>query len=303
MGFVIAVAIALYLGLRYRSAILADPTGFSLGFLSSLLEDIVFFGLVGLGLALAQFSPSGGEHHSSRLRKLFGNQKVDDHLIDYFSGQVRQNGVYSEVSSHHINIEGYDTYLRAYKLQFCNTYELHNAFGDISFDADMTTRFIPDIRNPDISTVAELIEVSTTSGEETVIHCQGPKNIPQSGLEVPAVLTIKPDQKVTFMAKFWSFAANMGQSGFSVRRFSKRFEITVTNKSNVSARIAHGEQYKKIATLRRGETFTVAAHSNVSDRTRVDFHWLPPLEHDKECDPSALPSDDEFLTFLRRIDD
>ena len=303
LGFIISMLVAGGLAWIFRADILGDVPGAAIGFVTSLVEDLFFFGLVGLALAIAQFSNTGGDSLNLRLRRLFSNPGVDDAVISYFVDQVRRNGVYAERANHHVTVLEYDRARRAYRLDFENDYLLHNAFGDQLYEADMTMEIAPDFVSNTDETVASVVAVWTEENGQSNSIVQSPEPIPNRGLRIPARISLKPDQRLRFVAKWWSFAANTGDSGFSVKRFSKSFRITIENKCPVTVRLRYGDGCAKEAALAYGEVLTIEERQNVPERVRVEFQWMPPAEHDDLCASQAEQGAQTMLEYDRKISD
>lgn len=297
-GYLLSLAILLALLYFDYSNIEANVAGARLGFFSSLLEDVVFFGLVGLGLGLAQFTRSKGVPVFMRLQTLFSNINVDREVLDYFQSQIQKNAVYAEDSTHTIEILEYDEEIHSYRIEFHNKYSLHNAFGDLDYNADTSIEIVPDTERTDLEPPAEVILIKYTDLQNSEVKniIDGRIPIQQGKFNKEITIPMRADSKVLYEAKWWSYASNVGESGFSVKRFSKVFSVTIINRCRATARIIHdGSEVK----LPYGEPVVVSELRNVPERTRIDFSWRPPNEHDV-ADPFHTYQRDRGLEFDRR---
>ncbi|GJL93859.1 MAG: hypothetical protein DHS20C05_02640 [Hyphococcus sp.] len=304
VGFLLALILSLLLWERWNVLITTEQDSFKVSFLASLFEDIIFFGLVGLAIGVAQFTASKGDTLQARLAKLFANRNFDLGVLSYFETTIRKNAVYSENSAHEIVITHYEPELHAYRLIFHNQYELHNLFGDVPYSADLSVEIAPDLVRNDIDKLGEVSLLRTTpeDGQPTdwIKHTT---TLGKEGFSKELELSLKPNQKLKYEMKWWSFASNIGKSGFSVKRFSRKFIVDIKNISRYSVRIRYGEKLDKVAVLGYDQSIRIADFKNVPEKTRLDFEWLPPEEHD-EKDPHNVSSDEhDILDFDRRLGD
>ena len=302
IGFVIALVLTVLLWQRWKDLIAIEQSAFKVSFLASLSEDIIFFGLVGLAIGIAQFTASKGDTLQSRLAKLFANRNFDLGVLSYFESTIRKNAVYSEVSAHKIIVSHYEPEIHAYRLIFHNQYELHNLFGDVPYSADLSVEIAPDLVRKDIDKLGEVSLLRTTPEDgEVTDWIDNTVPLGAEGFEKELELSLKPNEKLKYEMKWWSFASNIGKSGFSVKRFSRRFTVEIKNISRYSVRLRYGEKLEKTAVLAYDQSITIAELKNVPEKTRVDFEWLPPEEHD-EADPHNIDEGEhDILDFDRRI--
>ncbi len=291
LGYTLMMATTAAFFLLNLPAIRENFGDFKISFIASLVEDMVFFSVLGLAISFAPFSVTGGDVLYTRLQRLFGKRNLDNDLVTYFMGLIRRNAIYSEHSAHKITILEYLPELYAYRVAFENQYDLHNAFGDVPYAEDISLEIVPDLCKEGIKPLAQVskIEIQSDAGLTDELRSK-PQEIGINGFKKVVTLKCKPDQKIRYLTHWWSYASNVGDSGFSIKRFSKRFTIEVTNQSQYTARIRYGDKRQSVATLQYGESIFLEDLSNVPERTRLEFSWLPPVEHD-QIDPDLTPGE------------
>lgn len=285
IGFFSAIVVAGVLLYYLKPVIYQNPHSAALSFTLSLIEDIFFFGLVGSFAFLAQFAPGGGEVLRERLKRLFANQEVSHSALEYLEQRVRNTAIYSDRSAHKLVVREYDPELYAYKVEFQNDYKLHNMFGDVSYDAELSVEIAPDLVRDGVQPLAVVTNLSLKAdgrGEKKFIY--GPQEIGAEGFSQPVRVFLPKRGSALYRMQWWSWVSNIGNSGFSLKRFSERFLIEVENASNVTVIIFTGRGNRQEKTIPPGRSLIIADENQVGEGARVDFFWGPPTEH-PEPDP------------------
>jgi hypothetical protein len=285
VGFAGTVAILASLAALWWGDLTGNQSSVRLSFFASLAEDILFFGLVGLAIVLHQVYASRGDILRKRVEHLFANSAVSYPAIEYIENVVRKNGVYSQRTLHDLEILEYDPAHYAYRVSFHNTYHLRNLFGDIRYSADLAAVVAPDLIKDGVDPLGVVSSVTLTSGAERKQYLPAPMRLDPHGFKLPVSVSLSKNGEATYEMEWWSWASNLGNSGFSVRRFSEHTIVSVKNRSNVTARIARPEEPGKVLTLRYNEQVIVREQRNVPPNTRLDFSWMPPEEHATQPDP------------------
>jgi len=66
---------------------------------------------------------------------------------------------------------------------------------------------------------------------------EGPCPINDGSFKRPLEIMVGADSQAEYQTNWWSYASNIGESGFSVKRFSKSFSVQVINRSRSRARL------------------------------------------------------------------
>ena len=241
------------------------------------LTDVAFFSLVGAAGGLAQFYGERGDVLKQRLRKVFANHTVSLPVIDFFEEIARNSAVYATHAEHIVTVLEFREDYFAYRAEFQNIYHLKNAFGDISYDADLTVEIAPDISRSVNSTLAMITKIRITTNGEPCSFIEKPTKVGPQGFKRPLRITVPPNGEALLEMQWWSWVEASGDwdSGFSMKRFSERFSVTLVNKAPLPLQVSRGIGRERI-TLSSGDEFKICDEPNVPPKTRFEFFWYPP---------------------------
>jgi hypothetical protein len=291
VGFLVSVALSTGMSFYWRAEIASQPSNFGLSFLASLLEDIVFFGLVGTAALLAQFYFVRGEILRKRVQNLFSNPDVSYPAIAYIEDQVRTAAIYCSSASTTLEVLEYREDLRAYRVSFHNRYVLRNMFGDVAYEADLSAEIAPDLVRDNIRPLAEVVVLRVTHADGRVENfVDGPVEIEKDGHSQPITLRLPRKGEAVYEMEWWSWTSNRGNSGFSIKRFSEDVRVQLKNRTNHLVAVADNADGMGIRYLRYGEEALLASGRNVPPSTRLEFWWYPPKGHETEADPDFDPN-------------
>jgi hypothetical protein len=301
-GFAVVVALAAVLAFVFWSEIEAQASAARISFLMSLAEDIVFFGLVGIAGLLLQLYSARGDLLRKRVQYVFANTAISYPALEYIENVVRRNAVFAEQAEHHLEVVEYRPELWAYRVLFHNRYVLRNMFGDIAYESEISVEVAPDLVRDGVKPLGVVSSIALTVGSgETREFVSKPTELTPAGFQRAISVDLPPNGKALYEMRWWSWVSNIGNSGFSLKRFSERTRITVENKSAFTVRVASGRG-ADVRALGFGQSAIVAEAKSVPDNVRLEFQWLPPLEHADEPDPSPGSTDlHPILSSQRRL--
>lgn len=282
LGVVLLLAIIAGATIFFWDEIRSSPYDLFLAVYASLVEDVIFFGTIGLTIFLYQSSDWRGESVRKRVERVFANKSVSVPAVQHIEDIVRKNSVYAVKASHKLTVLEYNRDLRAYRVEFHNTYVLRNLFGDLKYDFPIAATVAPDLIMDKLPSLGEIISISVERAGEKENILSGPTPLPAEGFAHPLHLRLEPSEEITFDMEWWSWATNVGNSGFSIRRFSERTIVEVENKSNVTVRVFRPEAEDEIIDIAYRDKICIREQTNVHALTRLDFSWLPPAEFDSE---------------------
>lgn len=265
------------LGFLWRHT--AFGPGWQQSFYQGLLTSFCFFGLVGVTVFLQQVSTSRGDILRKRVEYLFATKhSVSPPLVDYVERLVKRNALYSADTVNSVEILEYDRDLRAYRVSMHKSFVLHNVFGDLSQHELMPLNFAPDLVTPDVVPLAELMLLETTKDGVSTARLTQRHPIPAEGLRHDLEISMKPGEVIQVAHEHWTWAVNVGNSGFGLRRFSERTRVIIRNRSRVTARVYCPEDPGVVHSLVYGDEVVIRDQRDVPEMVRLDFSWLPPVE-------------------------
>ncbi len=285
LGLVAALVLLAATSVMWWGDIIRDPSSIRVSFVMSLLGDVVFFGLVGFTMFIHQIYASRGDILRKRVEYLFANTVLSSPAVEYIERIVKRNALYSTQTSHSLEILEYSREYRAYRVAFHNKYVLRNMFGDHAHDEKLAATVAPDLIRDNIHPLGEVISLKLTTEGHEQNYLPEVVELTAEGFRRDVQIRLAPDAEATYEMQWWSWANNVGNSGFSIRRFSERSVVTITNKSNVTARVYLPEKPQEIISLKYMQTVVLRDRSHVPEMTRLDFRWLPPEEFAEECCP------------------
>jgi hypothetical protein len=239
--------------------------------------------LIGVVALVQQVYAARGDILRKRVEYLFATRhSVSPPLIDYVESFVKRNAIYSSDTQNLVEILEYGADLLAYRVSMRKSFVLHNGFGDLEQTADLPLVFAPDLVEPGVpQPLAELTLLETSRDGQVTSLLTHPEPIPADGLRRNCRIRLRQGDVVTVAHEHWTWANNVGNSGFSLRRFSEHTRVTVRNRSLVTAQIFRAQEPDKVFGLKYGEEVTIREETNVPEMVRLDFNWLPPLEFPK----------------------
>jgi hypothetical protein len=276
-GIAIAIAVLVVLGLLWSDE--AFGRGWRQAFYQGLLTSVCFFGLVGVAALVQQVHASRGDILRKRVEYLFATRhSVSPPLVDYVESLVKRNALYSSDTVNLVEILEYDEDLKAYRVSMDKRFVLHNVFGDLEQNERIPLNFAPDLVADSVNPLAELTLLETTHDGHVTRRLSQPQGIPAEGLRHEFDISLRPGEVVTVEHEHWTWASNVGNSGFGLRRFSERTRVIVRNRSRVTARVYRPESPGEVFELKYREDVTIRDAHNVPEMERLDFSWLPPTE-------------------------
>lgn len=291
-GLAIAVVVLVVLGFAWSGS--AFGSGWKQAFYQDLLTSVCFFGLLGVAAVVQQAYSARGDILSKRVEYLFATRSsVSPPLVKYVERLVRRNALYSSDTENLVEILDYNEGYKAYRVSMRKSFKLHNVFGDLPQDEQIRLNFAPDLVSTVVDPVAELTLIQTIQGGQVTNHLDEPQAIPAvAGLRRDIHISLRPGEVVTVEHEHWTWATNVGNSGFGLSRFSEHTRVKIRNRSLVTARISvppspdEPPGAPKEFSLSNGEEATIRDKRNVPEMTRLDFYWLPPVEFPE---PAELP--------------
>lgn len=280
IGFGLTLLVGLAMTWVHWDSIVFESTSFALSFLASMFQDILFFGLVGLTVVVAQFYQNNGEILRKRVQNLFSNPNVSYAAISFIENQVRDSAIYCYEGITNLEVHEYDEVKGAYRVSFHNKYVLRNMFGDVPYEANISANVAPDLIRDDIETLGKVVSVRlTVMGDNPVEFLDEPKILGIDGYTLPVKLTLPKNGEAVYEMKWWSWVDDQGNSGFSMKRFAERYEVRLENKTSVHVGLSKGIDPEKIEYLDYGQDIVIGASENVPPNERIEFLWHPPKEY------------------------
>lgn len=272
---------------------------------TNFLSEATFFVLVGVAGVFAQFYGERGDVLQQRLRRLFANQTVSLPVIGFFEDVAKANSVYAELAQHRVTVLEFRPDLCAYRGEFSNSYRLRNAFGDIAYNAEIVVQVAPDLSREVIEplTTVTVLRLTTKDGVQDFLGSTSVK-VSRAGFQRPIRVTLPPTGEALLEMQWYSWIDASGDwdSGFSLKRFSERFAVEITNKSPVTVQIARAKGVA-LEKIEYGQTLPVSDQQNVAPRTRVEFYWHPPVGYELPNELVPGQSLTSLLEFDRRLGD
>ena len=279
-GFGVTLVFGLIMSWVYWDSINSDKTNFALSFLASMLQDILFFGLVGITIVVAQFHHNNGEILRKRVQNLFSNPDISYSAISFIEEQVRGSAIYCFDGTTNLEVHEYDQAKGAYRVSFHNRHVLRNMFGDVPYESTISANVAPDLIREDINTLGKVVSIRlTVSGEKSTELLDEPKALGKEGFSLPVTLRLPKNGEAVFELKWWSWVDDHGNSGFSMRRFAESYEVKLENKTSVHVGISRGLDAERIEYLDYGQEVVIGRRENIPPDERTEFLWHPPKEY------------------------
>lgn len=258
----------------------AFGAGWKQAFYQGLLTSVCFFGLVGVAAAVQQVHAARGDILRKRVEYLFATRhSVSPPLVDYVESLVKRNAIYSSDTLNDVEILEYDATLRAYRVTMRKTFSLHNVFGDLTQEATFPLNFAPDLITNETEPLAELTVLKIGTDDRASNQIVSPHVITADGLRHDVKISLRPTEFTRVEHEHWTWASNIGNSGFSLRRFSERTRVVLRNRSRVTARVYYPEDPGNVIEIKPGNEVVLRDRFNVPESVRLDWSWLPPVEH------------------------
>lgn len=241
-GYLFAVLILVGLAALRFDDVFAD--GWLLAFFQGLLTSVVFFGLVGLVAVFQSVSAARGDILRKRVEYLFATRgvSVTPHLVHYVESLVKRNGLYSSLTENLVEIIDYSKEIDCYRVHMTKSFELHNVFGDLKQRELYKLTFAPDLVDQTVAPLAELVRLDIDG--ESVLNV--PRPIAAIGLEHEFIVELEPGEVSAITHEHWTWASNVGNSGFGLRRFSERTRVVVRNNTALTTRVFRPEQRAEV---------------------------------------------------------
>jgi hypothetical protein len=263
--------------------------GWKQSFYIDLLTSVTFFGLVGLAAFVQQINAPRGDTLRKRVEYLFATRNFSAPLIDYIEKLVKTSAMYSANTNHTVEVLEYRTDLKAYRIAIHNAIELRNMFGDWNQDEVIPFNFAPDMISDELDQLGAIVSLRIENGGQTDELLTGPLDIPADGVSIKVPIRLKPEGEATVHSEHWSWCTNVGNSGFSIKRFSEQTQVIVRNKSNVTVRVYRPDITNEIHELTFGQEVILWDETRVPERERLEIYWSPPLEYPEPGDPPENP--------------
>jgi hypothetical protein len=289
-GLAIAVVVLVVLGFVWSDEAFGE--GWRQTFYQGLLTSACFFGLLGIAAVVQQVSASRGDILRKRVEYLFSTRRsVSPPLVDYVEKLVKRNALYSSETQNLVEILEYNSDYKAYRVSMRKSFQLHNVFGDLPQDEQIRLNFAPDLISTTVEPLAEVTVIRSIQGGQVTYALDERLPIPAAGLKRNIRIALRPGEVVTIEHEHWTWATNVGNSGFGLSRFSEHTSVVVRNRSLVTARIKVPPRHDEASfvseelSLKNGEEATIRDRTNVPEMTRLDFYWLPPVEYPEAAEP------------------
>ncbi|WP_162068036.1 hypothetical protein [Burkholderia sp. THE68] len=304
IGFGLYLVIGFVILLLRWNSITGKPGVFFDSLFVNIASDAIFFGFVGAAGVLAQFFGDSGDVLQQRVRRMFANKDAATPILNFFEGVAKENCVYAELAAHTITIVEYDQQRSAYRGEFHNEYLLRNAFGDISYDSEITVEIVPDMKRDDGEPAAVVDKLQITHQNGAIRnYLETRVTLTNSGFRRRIAIKLQPKEEALWETQWWSWIDSRGNdSGFSLKRFSARFTVTIRNRSLVPVYIVERGATSPLR-IEPGDELLIFDKKNIPPKQRYDFRWVPPDGKIPDTSVTDIPDASVNLDFDGRIEE
>ena len=293
--FVIVVFVFVILYFSLESQFEVKTQDFSVSFLASYLQDIIFFSLIGAAAWFYGMRRPQSEILDSRIWYLYSSPHATDDALKYNREQIEKLAAFGKSSESHITVTDYDSAIKAYKVHFIRRSIFQNLFEDREYRDSISIRIEPDVI-PSLHRVegiehsnGELVLVQSTvlgdSHDGPKRHITHPIKIKQSALEREVELTIQENGSIMFEFEFWLWCLVGESQWIRVLRYTKELKIDISNKSKTRVAISQEGQEGKLEIIEPDAKYDFKKRFKFKPTDTMTFWWREP--------PTAPPTPTE----------
>jgi len=280
----------------YHSKVLLKYDDFILSFSASLLEDLIFFFLIGIVLFILTLKKPEDNELDVRLDTVISSPNVTASARDYFRDETKSALAFYERSEVIIKISQFNEKNKTYKL-FFNIYSvIINMCKDIHFELETNAYVIPGLEvNGDYGDITILeIKDKLTNNQAGELPVGIPIPLKKIGYDKTIPLRISANGKADYKFGFriWS-GYNQNERLFytTVDRFTDSYNLSIVNdlENNFSFYVKVLLKRKKVLDenqtetifeskgLEPGETATIIEESSLNPGDKLQFYFGEPM--------------------------
>ncbi|MEQ5835483.1 hypothetical protein [Marinobacter sp. NFXS9] len=219
-----------------------QPSGFTVSFTASALQDILFFAVIGIYVWVRSNIRPEEKQLSEKVSYLFPTVNTDSDLKTFFQDKINKLGCISESTNIKISVEGYCKETKTFKVTIAMDITLHNLHHMDSFsDPHATLEFRSDLEeDPKDGVYGQILEIEARKLDESgeLIyshhnHGKPPFLIEDRHFTFPTQFTIDPYEKVRIESRFWLREPCHKNFTYTTTRYTKKLAIKIINMSGV----------------------------------------------------------------------
>ena len=245
---------------------------FMISFRASLLEDLIFFSLIGLVLYLVTFKSIDDGEVDTRIESLINAKDVTEHAQEHFKKQFKSLLTYYKTLSVDIVLTEIDDKSKEsgpyIKIESSFNGDIYNFSKDMNVVTDVRAYAFSDKKDNNLAGEVMLLEILDSNGQvlengATAIV----KVLPEEGFKKTMPVQVELNSYVQFRYKFWiwnlfSTSSDSKKNGFKIStdRFAETLKVKIKNNTSnnfdillskeVENEIGEGKQWKTLKDIK-----------------------------------------------------
>ncbi len=243
---------------------------FKVSMLASLAEDVLFFMIVGLGLAIVTLRHPKHDSLETKLRYFFPDSRPSLPFLDFARQEIcRLAGLCAEAVQS-IKVEEFDSSYNAYRVVFHYRYRLRNMFSTHDYEDVYQAFVMPDRPPPNVpapKVLGQILELTFKPfeghGTDYVIH---PIDLVHADFDRDIPLRLPPHQEGEITFKFWLWCRLNEEHFVRAKRFVQDFSSTIENASEGAVLVSLDGKLENAVTVLPRQTLILAKLHNLKPR-------------------------------------
>jgi hypothetical protein len=277
LGIIVGlIALDIVIYVIFRGYVGANSGSFFLSFFASLIEDTLFFLIVGVTTFILSLRDPGREPLEVKLRYLFPTAANSSAFLNYARSEVQRVAGACRSGTQRIKVTEYSSKHNAYKIYFSCTYVIENKFDvdqyEDEFDAFVEPeRFVACPEKPEPLGQVLKLEFEENGGTK-VRHVDFPIDILSKDYDQKIRMVLAPRKQGELSWGFWLWCEVGREHYLRLGRFVDEFISTIENATNIPISLSLASKDNPVVVIRPGETLTLANMYHVPPR-HVHVLW------------------------------
>lgn len=289
IGFLCLLLIAgnLILLCTWYDLIVEQRYNFYISFFASSLENLIFFILIGLSIAIYSLRRPESELLENRIWYLYSSEHATDESLQYNKNQIKKLAAFCKSATGKITITDYNPSMNAYRIEVEKRYTLQNMFKDRDYEDVIDISISPDSIESDqlemnlggvpskIMGEVHLFQ-TTVIGEAPVKHNEKVIKITDQDYKTKIGIRIPANGTTEYEFNYWMWCLVGEPNVTQVLRYTETLKTTIVNHWDGKAVISLKGQEGPVEFLEHNAQLDLEERKKFTPADNLTFWWRDP---------------------------
>jgi len=218
---------------------------FSISFIASAIEDLLFFIILGAMVFFLAMRKPEDESLETRVGYLFNGENATTESRDYTKGKINKLACISPESFIDVTVTEYLPEMKAFKVNTSWAFTLANMYSNQEYhDPDVKIELFNDDVDVPENTYGQVTSIQTVHDGVVSNHIQGAEDMVELEYSKSLDMKLPANGKCAYIATFWQYNLEDGEYFLSVARYTECFKVVFRNKTGKSIYYTNSNKHK-----------------------------------------------------------